>query len=256
MSEIKDRQDAASDIDPIVAALADDMANDTANDSWAAAAVEGLAHGAEADPVIDAAEVTDDLPAAEVTVVDAVSGAATELGDAPDAPFDFVTAQPVDSVASVLPSDAVPDVEDLTPADLTLASEAMPTELAASAEQADEAEAAFAEALTYTALPEAPAPETVPFDQMTAAYADTIVEVEARAEDDHDTDDDHDADDDGPLLDGELEDGIASIFAALQAAQDRTRDGETIEPLGDLEAAEGVTFRLLGELDRLWHRAA
>jgi hypothetical protein len=245
MSEIKDRQDAASDIDPIVAALANDMAND----SWAAAAVEGLSDDVVAE-AIDAAEVSEDLPAAEDTVVDAVSGAVTEFGDAPDAPFDFVTAEPIDTVASVLPGDADPDFEDATLADPALASEAMPAELAAAAEQADEAEAAFAEALTYTTLPEAPAAATVPFDQMTAAYADTIVEVEAR------TDDNHDADDDGPLLDGELEDGIASIFAALQAAQDHTQDGETFEPLGDLEAAEGVTFRLLGELDRLWHRAA
>ena len=27
-------------------------------------------------------------------------------------------------------------------------------------------------------------------------------------------------------------------------------------PLSDDEATDGITFRLLGELDRLWHRAA
>ncbi len=61
------------------------------------------------------------------------------------------------------------------------------------------------------------------------------------------------------LLDDTLEDGIASVFAALQAA---ARDGEiglleeSSGPLSEGEATDGITFRLLGELDRLWHRAA
>ena len=57
MSEIKDRQDAASDIDPIVAALADD--------SLAAAAVEGFDEAAE--PADREAEPTEaaELPALE-----------------------------------------------------------------------------------------------------------------------------------------------------------------------------------------------
>lgn len=64
---------------------------------------------------------------------------------------------------------------------------------------------------------------------------------------------------DAPLLDDAIEDGIASVFAALQAA---ARDGEIglsdepPGPLSDDEATDGITFRLLGELDRLWHRAA
>ena len=44
----------------------------------------------------------------------------------------------------------------------------------------------------------------------------------------------------------ELETGIASIFAAIQAAGD---DADTDEPAGD-----DPTFQLLGELDRLWQR--
>lgn len=44
----------------------------------------------------------------------------------------------------------------------------------------------------------------------------------------------------------ELETGIASIFAAIQAAGD---DADTDETAGD-----DPTFQLLGELDRLWQR--
>ena len=65
--------------------------------------------------------------------------------------------------------------------------------------------------------------------------------------------------DDAPLLDDVLEAGIASVFAALHAAAgDDATDapGESDGPLGDAEAVDGITFRLLGELDRLWHRAA
>ena len=246
MSEIKDRQDAASHIDPIVAAMADDMAND----SWAAAAVEGLGH--DADAAIDATEASDDVPAPEDAVVAEASGSATELGEAADAPFDFVAAEPAD-LAGILASDADKDFEEAAVPDVTLASEAMPAELATAADEAAEAEAeaAFAEGLTYSALPEAPLPgatETMSLHDTTAAYADTVVELEAPV-------DASIADDDAPLLDGELEHGIASVFAALHAA---AMDGATppVEPLGELEAADGITFRLLGELDRLWHRAA
>ena len=66
-------------------------------------------------------------------------------------------------------------------------------------------------------------------------------------------------DDEMPLLDDALEDGIASVFAALQAAARDGEIGESDEPAGllsDDEATDGITFRLLGELDRLWHRAA
>lgn len=82
------------------------------------------------------------------------------------------------------------------------------------------------------------------FDHLPAAYSDTIVELDPEA---------GLADDDAPLLDVELEDGIASVFAALHAARD---DASAAEATGDPEAADIVTFRLLGELDRLWHRAA
>jgi len=111
-----------------------------------------------------------------------------------------------------------------------------PAEAAGSADIADAIEAALLDA--------APAPLAASaFEHMPAAYADTIVELDVEA----------DSDDDAPLLDVDLEDGIASVFAALHAAQ---QDSAPVEPLGDLEAADGVTFRLLGELDRLWHRAA
>jgi hypothetical protein len=145
MREIKDRQDAASDVDPIVAALADDIP--------AAAAVTGLGDEAEAD-----------------------------------------------------------EASGLRPAD------------GANADENDD-------------------PSSARLDPVTATYADTVVELEAPADDD-----------DGPLLDDELEHGIASVFAALHAAAQG--DAAPVEPLGDLEAADGVTFRLLGELDRIWHRAA
>ena len=68
-----------------------------------------------------------------------------------------------------------------------------------------------------------------------------------------------DTDDEAPLLDDALEEGIASVFAALQAAAGNGEIGESDEPFGPLsddEAVDGITFRLLGELDRLWHRAA
>ncbi|OEO29657.1 hypothetical protein VW23_001835 [Devosia insulae DS-56] len=215
MSEIKDRQDAASDIDPIVAALADGMANDTANDIWAAAAVEGFDQAAEpldaeAEPVAVEAE----LPHS-----DAAEPPATELA----ATDELVESEPA---AAEPVADAVADFGDEAPA-----------EAIASADIADAIEAA--------PLDEAPQLlATNAFEHMPAAYADTIVELDVAADS---------GDDEAPLLDVDLEDGIASVFAALHAAQ---QDHAPVEPLGDLEAADGVTFRLLGELDRLWHRAA
>lgn len=50
-----------------------------------------------------------------------------------------------------------------------------------------------------------------------------------------------------------IEDGIASIFARLHA---ETREAQDEEHEDDVtEADDAVTFQLLGELDRLWHRA-
>ncbi len=76
-------------------------------------------------------------------------------------------------------------------------------------------------------------------------------------------------DDEAPLLDDELEHGIASVFAALHSAAQRHAPDDSDENSGaadeaeggfsspdDVEAVDGLTFRLLGELDRLWHRAA
>jgi hypothetical protein len=51
----------------------------------------------------------------------------------------------------------------------------------------------------------------------------------------------------------ELEDGIASIFAAMQAAGDEGEDAANEGDTGD-DAALDHTFQLLGELDRLWQR--
>lgn len=111
-----------------------------------------------------------------------------------------------------------------------------------------------------------------------AADAEDAVEVDAAARNVSDTATDTDAapdvadvvllaspdaeeidDDEAPLLDDTLEEGIASVFAALQAAAGKGEIGESDEsfgPLSDAEAVDGITFRLLGELDRLWHRAA
>jgi len=67
-------------------------------------------------------------------------------------------------------------------------------------------------------------------------------------------------DEDPPLLDNDLESGIASVFAALHSAThgDATTEGpEPAEADGDTtDTIDLSTFRLLGELDRLWHRAA
>lgn len=190
MSEIKDRQDAVSDIDPIVAALADE----TANDAWAASAVEGSDQATE--------PTSGEAPALAV-------GPAEQPGETPHAaaPDD----DPSDLAAEAVSIDAAPAVADI----------------------ADAIEAAL------LAEPSAPGAATA-FEHLPAAYADTVVELD-------------EADDDAPLLDVDLEDGIASVFAALHAARD---DATPAAPTGDLETADIVTFRLLGELDRLWHRAA
>ncbi len=50
----------------------------------------------------------------------------------------------------------------------------------------------------------------------------------------------------------ELETGIASIFAAIQAAGDEPAEGE--EGADEASFDDEPTFQLLGELDRLWQR--
>lgn len=224
MSEIKDRQDAASDIDPIVAALADD--------TQAAAAVEGL--GEAAQP-LDAQQGPEVAGAEQPALFDGTDSDAAEPIRASGYDVAEPLATPPDEFAYVATTAAEPARD----ADADLGDEA-PAELIASGDIADaiaaalldEAPEAVAEPLAATA-----------FEHMPAAYADTVVELDGGTDS---------ADDDTPLLDVDLEDGIASVFAALHAA----RDSAPVEPLGDLEAADGVTFRLLGELDRLWHRAA
>ena len=53
----------------------------------------------------------------------------------------------------------------------------------------------------------------------------------------------------------DLETGIASIFAALQAAGGDATTGETADGADDEPSFEDEhTFALLGELDRLWQR--
>jgi hypothetical protein len=235
MSEIKDRQDAASDIDPIVAALADD--------SLAAAAVEGF------DEAAEPAEAEAAPDAADQPVLEAAVDLSDDAGSDADEPF----------AAAVIASDAeAVDGEPLpAEADDTLYPAVEAGELAADADAdfGDESPAAaiatadIADAIEAALMDVPPEPVAEPFaatafEHMPAAYADTIVELDATADA---------ADDDAPLLDIDLEDGIASVFAALHAARE---DASPAEPLGDREAADGVTFRLLGELDRLWHRAA
>lgn len=237
MSEITDRQDAASDIDPIAAAQA--------NDSLAAAAVEGYAEAdepLELGPVLGP-ELGNEFDELADAVADALLSAISgdDAGSVPDddvGEADRRAAALADdlSEAGIPPATfAAGDPAELI--DVSLASEAMPAELA---DQAD-----------------------TPADTPLAAFADTVVELESeavvqleaesKAEAEAGTNE-LDTDDDGPLLDSELEHGIASVFAALHAA---AMDGATpVEPLGELEAADGITFRLLGELDRLWHRAA
>lgn len=183
MSEIQDRQDAASAIDPIVAAHGDGATSD----SQAVAAVEGFDEAAEPADAEAGPPETQKPPAAEAEALQ------------PDGRADGAS----DAVAAS-------DIAD-----------AIEAELLSEAPQSEDASA---------------------FEHMPAGYADTIVELDPVV-----------ADDDAPLLDGDLEDGIASVFAALHAARE---DAAAPEPSDDLETAEVVTFRLLGELDRLWHRAA
>lgn len=174
MSEITDRQNAATDIDPITAPQA--------NDTNAAAIVEGA---------IDVARL--EAPSADA--------AAAGLADPAEV-----------GVAGSVHADEMPTADAGMEPDTT-------------------GPVGEPETLLYPALT----------DATHAVYADTIVEVEDTA-------------DDAPLLDDDLEHGIASVFAALHAAaQDRDMPDE---PSDGPEAADIVTFRLLGELDRLWHRAA
>lgn len=241
MSEIKDRQDAASDIDPIVAALADDAS--------ATAAVEGVAEA------IDQVDLPADSDAAATGILSASEGT---VADAVEATPDIEPAEreelAADAVVATVAQHAVGaegEAETLDPADAVLGDEAAPAALVAVTDEApyDEAAAAadWSDAALLESVADAIAP--APFDHATAAHSDTVVELEDQI---YGSDAD-DSGDDGPLLDGDLEHGIASVFAALHAA---AQDREVTEPLGDLEAADGVTFRLLGELDRLWHRAA
>jgi hypothetical protein len=119
--------------------------------------------------------------------------------------------------------------------------------------------------------PATPLPVAGPLELVASS---TSSDMDAEDDTDGDTDTDTDAEDDEPpLLDDALEEGIASVFAALQAAAGSGEIGESEEPFGeseepfgesdepygplsDSEAVDGITFRLLGELDRLWHRAA
>lgn len=50
----------------------------------------------------------------------------------------------------------------------------------------------------------------------------------------------------------ELETGIASIFAAIQAAGDEPADGD--DAADDTPFDDEPTFQLLAQLDRLWQR--
>jgi len=222
MSEIKDRQDAASAIDPIVAALADDAPSDT----WAAAAVEGFSEAAEP-------------AAAEAIPVAGLEGEASDLSDGTDGD----AAEPLAATDPADTDDALEREPGPAQSDAALHTAAATDGLAADA-GADSGDEAPAEAVEAALLDEAPEPlAATGFEHMPAAYADTIVELDVEA----------DSDDEAPLLDSDLEDGIASVFAALHAAREDTAPAE---PRDDLEASDGVTFQLLGELDRLWHRAA
>jgi hypothetical protein len=235
MSEIKDRQDAASDIDPIVAALADD--------TQAAAAVEGLGTAAEAvDTPVKPDVAGAEPPALEAGTPEFSGGADSDAADqiaVADIASGYEIVEPRPAPSDELADTALAADEPALDPDADFGDE-VPAEPIASDDIADAIEAAL--------LDEAPEAVAKPlaataFEHMPAAYADTIVELDVGP---------GRVDDDAPLLDVDLEDGIASVFAALHAA----RDSAPVEPLGDLEAADGVTFRLLGELDRLWHRAA
>lgn len=260
MSEIKDRHDADPDIDYIVAALADD--------TTAAAAVEGVTEPDDAplpttDETIatptlaassageaetgDEASVADEIEAADTAAIDVDTDDETEADD------EIETAGETDIVVEAAAPEIAAtqaEIEAVVVSDIAAALEAdmahdAPADTEADAEAAPTAEAGEAE----PAGAEIPA-IAEPVATMPAVYADTVVEIE--------TADDVD-EDDAPLLDDELEHGIASVFAALQSAARSDDSGENDQPAGplsDSEASDGVTFRLLGELDRLWHRAA
>ena len=99
---------------------------------------------------------------------------------------------------------------------------------------------------------------SVPADMAPSADQETIVASDAAGE--------------APLLDSDLEQGIADIFASLHTAASDARPDPALDDTAgavdfrfsgtdddeelDLEAVDTTTFRLLGELDRLWHRAA
>jgi hypothetical protein len=58
-----------------------------------------------------------------------------------------------------------------------------------------------------------------------------------------------------------LADGIAEVFAALRDTVEASDDAPAAEAGGDAadnpdDRRDGATYRLLGELDRLWRRAA
>ncbi|MGV3489937.1 MAG: hypothetical protein ACO1OG_01325 [Devosia sp.] len=97
-----------------------------------------------------------------------------------------------------------------------------------------------------------PIPATAPAVD-TSIDSDAIAAVEGSATP-------HVISEDEPLLDDQLEEGIASIFAALHSATDGAQDvpaeEEATHDDDDLAEVDLSTFRLLGELDRLWHRAA
>jgi hypothetical protein len=227
MSDIKARHRADPDIDPIVAAQADD--------TIAATAVQEVTEPADAPPTAD--EITADAPAleAEASVAD------TTQADAP---------AEIEAVGAGIEA-AEPDVDAVVALDFAAALEAalaIPAGTDVEADLASPVEAdSEADPAADPAVPDVGAPAGAEIsDTAPAVYADTIVDIEA-------------VDDDAPLLDDELEHGIASVFAALHSAAQRGDIGVSDEPAGPLsesEAIDGVTFRLLGELDRLWHRAA
>ncbi|MDB5542680.1 MAG: hypothetical protein JWQ89_4407 [Devosia sp.] len=260
MSDTADRQDTDPDFDPIVAAQADD--------TTAATVVEGVAEPAGA-PAATADEITTDAPALQAGPAAAATGGdAARDDDAPPvleavAEPDFseagietviepdLAAVAAEIVAEVEAAATQAEVEAGVALDIAAALEAalaipaatdVEADLASPVEAVNEADLA-----ADAAVADVGAPSMGDYsDTASAVYADTIVDIEL-------------ADDDAPLLDDELEHGIASVFAALHSAAQRGDIGESDEPAGPLSdsaAIEGVTFRLLGELDRLWHRAA
>lgn len=71
--------------------------------------------------------------------------------------------------------------------------------------------------------------------------------------------DDRDPADEDAAADGDgLESGIAEVFAAIRAAVENGEavDREAAAAVRPDDPADAMTFRLLGELDRLWQQAA